>query len=52
MKKRNGVWLVEGEIVLSEVLHEPGPTGGLFDVLAAFAGRKRWYEIMTMIQAN
>ena len=35
MKKRNGVWLVEGEIVLSEVLHEPGPTGGLFDVLAA-----------------
>ncbi len=35
MKKRNGVWFVEGEIVLSEVLHEPGPTGGIFDVLAA-----------------
>ncbi len=35
MKKRNGVWFVEGDIVLSEVLHEPGPTGDIFDVLAA-----------------
>ena len=35
VKKRNGVWFVEGDIVLSEVLHEPGPTGDIFDVLAA-----------------
>ena len=27
--------IVDGEIVLSEVLHEPGPTNGLFDVLSA-----------------
>jgi hypothetical protein len=32
--KPQGAWLVDGEIVLSEILRRPGPTQSLFDVLA------------------
>ncbi len=35
VQKPHGVWLVDGETVLSEVLKKPGATNSLFDVIAA-----------------